>query len=103
MEDHFALYSFRDDPTIIIDSVVVVWDREKAYKQLEDRAVYKEVPNSQCILVNTMIKELEKIRLCGDLSSDTPNYVHKCLQNLTGRPVTLHCDSYTENISSLLN
>ena len=48
------LYSLRDDSTIIVKCadkslVVVVWDREdylkKAYKQLEDREVYEEVPN----------------------------------------------------------
>ena len=57
----------RDDSTIIIKgagkgSVVVVWDREgylkEAYKQLEDRKVYEEVPNDPNVLVNTIIKAL---------------------------------------------
>ena len=64
----------RDDSTIIIKGadkglVVVVWDREdylkEAYKQLEDREVYEEVSNDPNVLVNTIIKALEKIRLRG--------------------------------------
>ena len=59
------------------DSVVVVWNREdflkEAYKQLDDREVYEEVPNDPNILVNTIMKALEKIRVRGDLSSDTLN------------------------------
>ena len=57
---------------------MVVWDMEdylkEAYKQLEDREVYEEVPNDPSVLVNTIIKALEIIRLRGDLSSDTLNY-----------------------------
>ena len=62
----------RDDSTIIIkgavkDSVVLVWDRKdylkEAYKQLEYREVYKEVSNDPNVLINTIIKALEKIRL----------------------------------------
>ena len=57
---------------------MVVWDREdylkEAYKQLEDREVYEEVPNDRSVLGNTIIKALEKIRLRGELSSDTLNY-----------------------------
>ena len=69
-EERDALYSSRDDSTIIIKgadkgSVVVVWGREdylkEAYKQLEDREVYEEVPNDPSVLVNTIIKALEKI------------------------------------------
>ena len=64
----------RDDSTIIIKGadkglVVVVWDREdylkEAYKQLEDREVYEEVSNDPNVLLNTIIKALEKIRLRG--------------------------------------
>ena len=36
-------------------SVVVVWDREETYKQLEDREVYQEVSNDPNVLVNTII------------------------------------------------
>ena len=70
-EERDALYSLRDDSTIIIKgadkgSVVVVWDREdylkEAYIQLEDREVYEEVSNDSNVLVNTIIKALEKIR-----------------------------------------
>ena len=45
---------------------MVAWDRgdylKEAYKQLEDREMYKEVPNDPNVLVNAIIKALEKIR-----------------------------------------
>ena len=109
----------RDDSSIIIKGankslVVVVWDREdylkEAYKQLEDREVYKEVPNDPSVLLNTIIKALEKICLRGDLSSDTLNYfvaedpkfarfyrlpkIHKRLHNVPGRPVIFTLRTY---------
>ena len=127
-EERDALYSLRDDSSIVIKgadkgSVVVVWDREdylkEAYKELEDREVYEEVPNDPSVPVNTIIKALEKIRLRGDLSSDTLNYlvvedqkfarfyllpkIHKRLHNVPGRPVNSNCGFYTENISSFLD
>ena len=102
----------RDDSTVTIKgvgqgSVVVVWDREEylkqAYKQLQDTEVYEEVSNDPNVLVNTIIKALEKIRLRGDLFGDTRNYfvvedpkfarfyllpkIHKRLHNVPGRPV----------------
>ena len=123
-----ALYSLKDDPSIIIKgadkgSVVVVWDREDslsgAYKQLCDREVYGEVPNDRNVLINTIMKALEKIRLCGDLSSDTLNYflvkdpkfarfsllpkIHKRLHGISGRPVISNCGFCTEKISSFLD
>ena len=102
---------------------MVVWDKEdyleEAYKQLEDREVDEEVPNDPNVLVNTIIKALEKTRFRGDLSSDTLNYfvvedpkfarfyllpkIHKRLHNVPGRPVISNCDFYTENISSFLD
>ena len=127
-EERDALYSLRDDSTIVIKgankgSVVVVWDREdyfkEAYKQLEDREVYEEVSNDPNILVNTIVKALEKIRLRGDLSGDTLNYfvvedpkfarfyllpkIPKRLLNVPGRSVISNCGFYTENISSFLD
>ena len=36
--------------------------------------MYEEVSNDPNVLVNTIIKALEKIRLRGDLPSDTLNY-----------------------------
>ena len=78
-----ALYSLKDNPTIIKKgankgSVVVAWDREdylkEAYTQLNDTKVYEEVPNDSNVLINTIMKALEKIHLCGDLSSDTINH-----------------------------
>ena len=59
-EERDALYSLRDDSTIIIKgagkgSVVVVWDRKnylnEAYQNLEDREVYKQVP---IIIINSL-------------------------------------------------
>ena len=81
-EEHDALYSLRDDSTIIIkgtdkDSIVVVREREeyfkKAYKQLE---VWEEFPNGPSVLVNTIVKALEKIHLRGDFSSNTLDYYY---------------------------
>ena len=50
---------------------MVVRDREdylkEAHKQLEDREVYEEVLNDPHVLVNTIIKAVEKILLRGDL------------------------------------
>ena len=82
-EERNALYNLRDDPTIIIKgadkgSEVVVWDREdymkEVHKQLEDEDVYQEVPNDSSILINNIMRALEKIRIRGDLSNDTLNY-----------------------------
>ena len=47
---------------------------EEAHKQLDDQEVYEEVPNEPNVLINTIMKALEEIRLRGDLSSDTLNY-----------------------------
>ena len=116
----------RDDSTIIIKGadkglVVVVWDREdylkEAYKQLEDREVYEEVSNDPNVLVNTIIKALEKIRSRGDLFSDTLNYfavedakfarfyllpkIQKSLHNVPSRPVISNRVFYIKNISPL--
>ena len=127
-EERDAFYSLRDDSIIIIKGAnkgldVVVRDNEdylkEAYKQLEDKEVYEEVSNDSYVLVNTIIKALEKIRLRRDLSRDTLNYfadedpkfarfyllpkIHKRLQNVPGRPVILNCSFYTENISSFLD
>ena len=65
------------------------------------------------------MQALEKIRIRGDLSSDTFNYflvkdpkfarfhllpkIHKRLHNVPGRPVISNCGFYTENISSFLD
>ena len=48
-------------------------DSDDEDKQLEDKELYKEVPNGSSVLGNTMIKALEKICLCGDLFSDIVN------------------------------
>ena len=121
-----ALYNLRDDPTIIIKgadkgSTVVVSDIEdylkEAYKQLGDKDVYEEVQNDSSILINTIMRTLEKIRIRGDLPNDTLNYflvkdpkfarfyflpkIHKRLHNVPGRPVISNCG--ISNISSFLD
>ena len=73
----------KDDRTIIIKSadkgsVVVVWDREdylkEAYRQLNDKEVYEQVPDDPSVLAKTLMNALEKVRLRGDLSKDTLEY-----------------------------
>ena len=63
----------KDDSSIFIKgtdkgSVVVVWDREdylkKAYRQLDNKEVYEQVPDHPSVLVNILIKALEKY-VCG--------------------------------------
>ena len=102
---------------------MIVWDRKdylkEAYKQLKDGEVYEEVPKDPSVLVNTIIKTLEKLRLRCDLPSVARNYfvvehpkfsrfyllpkIHKRLHNVPGRPVISNCGFYTENISSFLD
>ena len=76
-------------------------------KQLEDKDVYEEVQNNPSILINTIMRALEKIRIRGDLSNDTLNYflvkdpkfarfyllpkIHKRLHNVPDRPVISNC------------
>ena len=123
-EERNALYNLRDDPTITIKgadkgSAVIVWDRDdylkEAYKQLEDKDVYEEVPNDTSILINTIMHALKKIRIGGDLLNDTLNYflvkdlkfarfyllpkIHKRLYNVPSKPVISNCGFYAENIS----
>ena len=81
-DDHDALYSLKDHPSITIKDAekgsVVVWDKEgylkEAYKQRDDRDVYEEVLNDLNVLINVIMKDLEKIRLHDDLSSDMLNF-----------------------------
>ena len=84
------MYSLKDDISIIIKgadkgSVVIVWDREdylkEAYRQLDNKEVYEQIPDNLSALANTLIKVLEKIHLRGDLSKDTLDYFLKT-QNL---------------------
>ena len=46
---------------------MIVWDREdyikEASKQLEDKDVYEEDQNDPRILINTVMRGLEKIRI----------------------------------------
>ena len=118
-EEREALYSLEDDRNIIIKgadigSVFVVWDREdylkEPYRQLDDKEVYEQVPNDPCVLANTLMKALEKIRLRGDLVKD-PKFarfyllpkIHKRLHDVPGRPVISNSGYYTENTSSFLD
>ena len=81
--------------------------------------MYEEVPNDRNVLINTIMKTLEKIRLCGDMSSDTLNYflaknpkfsrfyllpkIQKHLHDVPGRLVISNCGFYTEDIASFLD
>ena len=102
---------------------MVVWDSEdylkEEYKQLENKDVYEKVQNDSRILINTVMRALEKIRIRGDLPDDTLNYflvkdpkfarlyflpkIHKRLHNVPERTVISNCGFYTENISSFLD
>ena len=82
-EEQGVLYSLKDDPRIIIESadkgsVVVVWGKEdylkEAYRQLDDKEMYRQVPYDPSVLANTLIKVLEKMRLQRDLLKDTVDY-----------------------------
>ena len=57
---------------------MVVWDRDgylkETFKQLEDKDVYQEVQNDPNILINTILRALEKITIVGCLSNETLNY-----------------------------
>ena len=115
-EEREALYSLKDDPSIIIKgadkgSVVVDWDREdylkEAYRRLDDKKVYEQFSDDPSVLANTLMKALEKIRLRGDLTKDTLDYflvkdpkfarsyllpkIHKRLHDVPGRPVISNC------------
>ena len=123
-EERNALHNLRDDTTIIIKgadkgSAVVVWDREdylkEAYKQIENKDVYEKFQNDSGILINTIMRALEKIRIRGDLPNGTLSYflvkdpkfarfyllfkIQKRLSNVPGRPVISNCGFYTDNIS----
>ena len=92
---------------------------KEAYRQLDDKEVYEQVPNGLSVLANTLMKALEEMRLRGDLSKDTLDYflvkdpkfvrfyllpkIHKRLHDVPGRPVILNFGYYTENISSFLD
>ena len=76
-EERNALYNLRDDQTIIIKGVdegsaVVVWVKKeflnKVYKQLENKDIYEEVQNDSSILINIIMRALEKIRIRLNLS-----------------------------------
>ena len=66
-EEREALYSLKDDPSIIIKgadkgSVVVVWDREdylkEAYRQPDDKEVHEQVrPECPCQHFNESIRK----------------------------------------------
>ena len=79
-----ALYSLRDDPSVIIKegdkgSSVVVWNREdyfrEANSQLSDKAVYQDVKgDTEGPLLKVIKRVLRKIRNRGDISDETLDY-----------------------------
>ena len=69
-EERDASYSLKDDPSIIIKGA----DKDsrnlyvlETYKQHDDGEVNEEIPNSSNVLINFIMKALEKIRLRVDL------------------------------------
>ena len=81
--------------------------------------MYEQVLDDTSVLVNTLMKTLERMRLRGDLRKDTLDYflikdpkyarfyllakIHKRLHDVSGRPVISNCTYYTENIPSFLD
>ena len=81
--------------------------------------MYGEAPKDVNVLINFLMQSLEKIRLRGDLSSDTLNYFlvkdpkfarlhllsknHERLHDVTVRPVISSSGFYTENTSYFLD
>ena len=118
--ESFILISLEiDGKSLWFLDLKITIDKKRQIKQLYDRQVYEKVPNDPNVLINTIMKALQKIRLRGDLSSDTLNYflvkdpkfarfyllpkIHKRLHDVPGRPVISNCGFYTENISSFLD
>ena len=123
-----ALYSLRDDTSIIIKeadkgSGVVTWDREdylaEAKKQLDDKEVYQELRGDVESRLEKIVKKvIRKLRNRGDISHETLDYfsvnnpklgrfyllpkIHKRLHDVPGRPVISNSGFYTENISSFI-
>ena len=128
-EERKALYSPRDDTSIVIKEVdkgsaVVVWDREdylaEAEKQLDDKNVYKKVTKEvEDSLEKTITEVLGKVRKRGDISDSTLDYflvnnsklgrfyllpkIHKRLHKIPGRPVISNSSNYTEIFLHSLN
>ena len=104
-------------------SVVAVWDRDdyiqEAEKQLGDQEIYEEVSNDSQLLIDTILRAVEKIRKRLDLSADNIKYfilkdpefsrfyllpkIHKRLEHVPGRPFISNCGFYTESISAFLD
>ena len=127
-EERNAIYSLRDDNTIIIKeadkgSGIVVWDRKdylaEAKKQLDDKEVYQEVRGDiESPLIKIIKRVLGNIRNRRDISDETLDYflvnnpklgrfyllpkIHKRLHNVPGRPVISNSGFYTENISAFV-
>ena len=127
-EERNAIYSLRDDNTIIIkeadkESDIVVWDRKdylaEAKKQLDDKEVYQEVRGDiESPLIKIIKRVLGNIRNRRDISDETLDYflvnnpklgrfyllpkIHKRLHNVPGRPAISNSGFYTENISAFV-
>ena len=127
-EERNAIYSLRDDNTIIIKeadkgSGIVVWDRKdylaEAKKQLDDKEVYQEVRGDiESPLIKIIKRVLGNIRNRRDIGDETLDYflvnnpklgrfyllpkIHKRLHNVPGRPVISNSGFHTENISAFV-
>ena len=83
-EERNAIYTLRDDPSIIIKeadkgSGVVVWDKQdylaEAEKQLGDKEVYKQVNGDiEGPLIKVIKKVLHNVRKRRDISDETLDY-----------------------------
>ena len=120
-----ALYSLRDDTTIIIKEVNkcsgnVVWERKgdlaKARTQLKDKDLHQELKRNTEGLLEKIIKSvLQKVRNRKDISAEILDYflvknpklgrfylfpkIHKTLYNVPGRPVISNSGLHWKYIS----
>ena len=127
-EERQAIYSLRDDTSIIIKeadkgSGIVVWDREDCLAeprtQLKDKHVYQELKGNIAGPLEKIIKGvLRKVRNRKDVSDETLDYflfdnpklgrlyllpkIHKKQYDVPGRPAISNSGYYTKNISAFL-
>ena len=133
-EEWKAVRSLANDRNTVIKkadkgSCVVIWDRSdyimEAEKQLNDKAVYKDVNFDKDLIPNLTSKSnrlFESLKQRQLITKKEFKYfrfefkktcnlrklyllpkIHKRLSNLTGRPVISNCDTPTEKVSEFLD
>ena len=133
-EEWKAVRSLANDRNIVIKkadkgSCVVIWDRSdyimEAEKQLNDKAVYKDVNFDKHLISNltgkskSLLKSLKRRQLITEKAfkyfrfefKKTCNLgklyllpkIHKRLSNVAGRPVISNCGAPTEKVSEFLD